>query len=140
MTMPASLYMYHKMIGGSNLAFMEYVVCIKCYKLYKFDEYVEIIRDVTRSKRCTNMLFPRHPQKQHRQKCRQLLLTQYTTASGMKMLYSWKTYCYLSVPSSLKLLVSRKGFAERCELSRNRKCSKSVYSDIYDGKIWKKIQ
>ena len=29
---------------------------------------------------------------------------QYTTASGKKMLYSSKTYCYLSVQSSLKLL------------------------------------
>ena len=50
MTMPTSLYMYHKTIGSSNLAYMEYVVCIKCYKLYKFDKYVEIIRDVSRSK------------------------------------------------------------------------------------------
>ena len=52
MTMPTSLYMYHKTIGSSNLAYMEYVVCIKCYKLYKFDKYVEIIRDVSRSKCC----------------------------------------------------------------------------------------
>ena len=52
MTMPTSLYMYHKMIGSSNLAYMEYVVCIKCYKLDKFDKYVAIIRDVSRSKCC----------------------------------------------------------------------------------------
>ena len=55
------------------------------------------------------------------------------------MLYPWKTYCYLSVQYSLKLLASQKGFAERCELSRNRKCSENVYSDIYDEKIWKKF-
>ena len=95
--MPTSLCMYHKMIGISDLAYTKYVVCIKCYKLYKFDEYIETIGGVSRSKRCANILFPRHPHKQHRQKCGQLLLTQYTTASGKKMLYPWKTYCYLSV-------------------------------------------
>ena len=137
--MPTFLYIYHKMTGSGNLAYTKYVVCIKCYKLYKFDECIETIGGVSRSKRCTNILFPRHPQKQHRQKCSQLLLTQYTTASGKKMLYPWKTYCYLSVQSSLKLLASRKGFVERCELWRNRKCSENVYSDIYDGKIWKKF-
>ena len=55
------------------------------------------------------------------------------------MLCPFRTYCYLSVQSSLKLLESQKGFVERCELIRNRKCSENVYSDIYDGKIWKKI-
>lgn len=55
------------------------------------------------------------------------------------MLCPFRTYCYLSVQSSLKLLESQKGFVERCELGRNRKCSENVYSDIYDGKIWKKI-
>ena len=55
------------------------------------------------------------------------------------MLCPFRTYYYLSVQSSLKLLESQKTFVERCELWRNRKCSENVYSDIYDGKIRKKI-
>ena len=63
--MPTSLHMYHKMIGSRDLAYTKYVVCTKCYKLYKFDECIETIGGVSRSKRCANILFPRHPQKQH---------------------------------------------------------------------------
>ena len=137
--MPTSLYMYHKMIGSSDVAYKKYVACIKCHQVYKFDKSIETIRGVSRSKGWTNILFPRHPQKQHRQKCGQHLLTQHTTASGKKMLYPLKTYCYLSVQSSLKLLVSQKGFVERCELWRNRKCSENVYSDTYDGKMGKEF-
>ena len=62
-TMPTSQYMYHKMIGSSNLACTKYVVCVKCYKLYKFDECIETIAGASKSKCCTNTLFPRHPQK-----------------------------------------------------------------------------
>ena len=47
--MPTSLYMYHKMIGSSDLASMKYVVCIKHYKLHKFDECMETIGGVSKS-------------------------------------------------------------------------------------------
>ena len=77
--MPTTLYMYQKMIGISDLAYQKYVVSIKCYKLYKFDEFIETIRGVSKSKHCINILFPRHPQNQYRQKCGQL--TQYTTSN-----------------------------------------------------------
>ena len=95
--MSTSLYIYQKVIGSSDLAYQKYVIYIVIHNLYKFYGCVETIRGVNRSKLCTNTLFLRHPQKQHRQKCSQLFLTQYTTASGKKMLYPLKTYCHLSI-------------------------------------------
>lgn len=47
--MPTSQYMYHKMIGSSNLACTKYVVSIKCYKLNKFDECIETIAGVSQN-------------------------------------------------------------------------------------------
>ena len=95
--MSTSLYICQKAICSSDLAYQKYVICVVIYNLYKFYECVETIRGVNRSKLCTNILFLRHLQKQHRQKCSQLLLTQYTTASGEMMLYPLKTYCHLSM-------------------------------------------
>ena len=46
-------------------------------------------------------------------------------------------YCYQSVIDSLKILVQRSGFVEKCELWRERKVYQNVLSDIYDGSVWK---
>ena len=83
----------NKWLLGSDLAYNKYVVSIKYHKLYTFDECKETIGGVSRSKHCTNILFPRNPQKQDQQKCGQLLLTQYPTVSGKKMLFPLKNYC-----------------------------------------------
>ena len=51
----------NKWLLGSDLAYNKYVVSIKYHKLYTFDECKETIGGVSRSKHCTNILFPRNP-------------------------------------------------------------------------------
>ena len=137
--MPPSLYMLFKHIGCNKIEFRKYVVCTSCYKLYKLEDCIETVQGIPYSKLCSNVLYPNHPQKQHRRPCGQLLMMKFVTASGKTLLYPLKTYCYLPVQKSLELLVSRKGFMDSCEVWRKRESIDGIYSDIYDGKIWKEF-
>ena len=137
--MPPSLYMFFRHIGCSTVKYEKYVICIKCFKLYNADDCITRIQGIPESKHCSNILFPNHPQRHHRKPCGQLLMMKYSTASGKTLLYPLKTYCYLPVQRSLQLLVTRKLFMENCELWRKRESFDGIYSDIYDGRIWKEF-
>lgn len=137
--MPPSLYMLFKSVRCNDIIYEKYVICVKCFKLYKFEDCVTHIRGIPASKTCSNILFPFHPQRHRRKPCGQLLMIKYVTSSGKSVLYPIKTYCYLPVQKSLEILLKREGFMSKCELWRKRKSYNDVYSDIYDGKIWKEF-
>lgn len=59
------------------------------------------------------------------------------TSCGTTSLYPRQMYCYKSVVESLKELIIRPGFIEKCEAWRSRNIASSTLGDIYDGQVWK---
>ena len=39
--------------------------------------------------------------------------------------------------NQVESLFKRPNFAQKCEQWRERDCEDDVYSDVYDGKVWK---
>ena len=57
--------------------------------------------------------------------------------SGKSFLLPLKSYFYRSLKKSLELLLSRDGFENDCENSRNLgEDSEVLDSEVYDGNIW----
>lgn len=113
--LPSSLYTLWKYLGAKKGNFIKYVVCTKCHKLYRMDDCSETIRGIVYSKKCSNVLFPHHPQKQFRKPCNQLLLMTVSTPSGKETLYPFKIYCYQPLKQSLQKLLDINDFEDNCE-------------------------
>ena len=75
-----------------------------------------------------------------RQPCACPLLKSVEMSSGKHILYPFLTYCYFSVTKSLKARFLRTGFAAMCEEWLSRNVRADVYSDVFDGKVWKEFQ
>ena len=138
---PSSLYKFQKIVNEKpqQNGYTKYVVCTKCYKLYSFKDCITTIQGEKVSKKCDNVAFRNHRQKQHRKPCGQLLLSKVSSPSGEVSFVPFKTYCYKSIKESLKNLLERKGFEEDCEKWRERKTKENVMADVYDGEMWKKF-
>ena len=68
--------------------------------------------------------------------CDTELVKKVKTSGGTTNLYPRQLYCYQSLVQSIKDLVKRPGFIEKCELWRSRKIMENTIDDIYDGKVW----
>ena len=68
------------------------------------------------------------------------LLKTVELSGGRHLLYPFMTYYYLGLEVSLQSFVNRVGFLEKCEEWRNLQQRDGIYSDVYDGKIWKDFQ
>ena len=139
LSMPASLYTLNNFLGRNEQSFTKYVVCIRCYKLYSQEESYYLLRGEKTSKKCTNVLFPNHPQKQFRKKCGQPLLREIFARSGKKYLVPHKVYCYMPLKKSLEKFFNSPNFVKNCNSWRKRTTSENILSDIYDGAIWKEF-
>ena len=138
---PRNIYTARKYVGGGHIdRFMKYASCPKCHHIYPIDSCKVILPDKTVvSAKCTNVVFPHHPQWIRRSPCDSVLMKQVKTPYGTTSLYPRQMYCYKSVIESLKELVLRKGFIEKCEAWRSRNIASDTLADIYDGKIWKEF-
>lgn len=91
------------------------------------------------SERCSYVKFPNHPQRARRRPCNTLLMKTVRTSSGTTSLYPQQMYCFKSIIESLKEMIKRPGFVEKCEAWRSREVANDVLEDIYDGKVWKQF-
>ena len=48
-------------------------------------------------------------------------------------------YCYQPLSKSLDNIISRLGILDKCNAWRKRPATRGVYSDIYDGSVWKRF-
>ena len=71
-----------------------------------------------------------------------MLLKEITVKDGKKRLYPHKVYCYRSVIETLKTLVKKSNFTERCELWRQREIRSMhhVMCDVFEGRVWRDFQ
>jgi len=58
---PSSHSQIYKLLGLSDDAFIEFVICPNCYLLYHYDDCVETFLGHEQSKKCVFVNFPDHP-------------------------------------------------------------------------------
>ena len=99
--------------------------------LYDIEDSFTTIQGERVTKKCKNVLFPNHPQKQHRQACGQELLKQVKNCKK-KYLVPFKTYCYKPIQTSLGQLFSRKDYFNLCESWKLRKTFPGIMYDVFE--------
>ena len=136
--MPLNVYYLKKLTGAEN-DIMLYVSCPKCHSVYKHEDCIIKVNGQSKSLQCTYVEFPNHPQSRRRSPCGALLLRSVKRGSVTKLL-PFKVYPYISLKKSLTKLCKRSDFLNMCEQWRNRKELPNVFSDVYDGNVWKNFQ
>ena len=56
------------------------------------------------------------------------------------LFFSKRVFCYQSLINSLQNLLLSPSFSEKCELWRCKQVVPGVYTDIFDGRVWKEFQ
>lgn len=136
--LPRNVAAAKKFIGHVSDKFSKYASCPECHSIYALDTCKIVQPDKTLSSRkCSYVEFPNHPHTSRRKRCDTPLMKKVRTSFGTNSLYPRRLYCYQSVIDSLKDLMRRPGFVEKCELWRNRKVYQNTLTDIYDGRVWK---
>ena len=137
--LPGSLYLAWRLLKVDEDEFIRYVVCPKCDSIYRFDECIVQSGTQLLSKRCSYVAFKNHPQRWHRTTCNTLLLKTVTLKGGKKKLVARKEYPYMSLIQSLQRILQDPVTLEKCHHWKARHNTEGVYSDVYDGKVWKEF-
>ena len=72
--------------------------------------------------------------------CGAALVSEVVTSDKRTLFYPLKVYTYRSLISSLKEIVMRQTFLRNCERSKLRQRERGVFSDLYDGYVWKEFE
>ncbi|KAG9270975.1 hypothetical protein AMEX_G13841 [Astyanax mexicanus] len=144
-SIPSSLYMFRKRLSMNRDDFAQYVVCPVCSSVYSHENAVLNIHDgrgkIVRKKsaKCSHVDFPGHKHKKLRKQCGALLMKTVIGKGEREFLYPKRTFCYRSISKSLEDMLQRPGFIESCERWREREVKEGMYTDVYDGQIWKQF-
>ena len=129
-------------LGNNSDSFTKYFSCPKYHSVYVLGscKIVQPDKSVI-SRRCCYIKFPNHPHQAHRQPCGTLLMKKLRTSAGTTTLYPRQMFCYNSVINSLRNMLLRPGFIEKCEAWRLCKdhIQEGVLGDVYDGNVWKEF-
>ena len=131
---PTSLYKAKKLLKIFQLK-MQLAVCTDCHKLhnatnittYKEDGKVAIMK-------CLHQEFPNNPIPSHRKPCNNPLSV-FKKNKGEVIAVPRMLYPKPSVRHQLSMLYQRPNFERMLKSSGIRK--ENIYSDIYDGEVWK---
>ena len=133
---PTSLYKAKKMLNIIQPK-MQLAVCSDCHKLHNVKnivEYKEKGKPAIAS--CQHEEFPNNSVSSHRNKCNNPLSTLKKRKDGTiaipRMLYPKP-----SIRQQLSMLYQRPDFEDMLKLSGIQREEVNIYSDIYDGKVWK---
>ena len=137
--LPGSLYLAWRLLKVDEDEFIRYVVCPKCDSIYRFEECIIQSGTQLLSKHCSYVAFKNHPQRWHRTPCNTLLLKTVTLKGGKKKLVARKEYPYMSLIQSLQQILQDPVILEKCNHWKARRNTEGVFSDVYDGKIWKEF-
>ena len=136
---PSSHSQIYKLLGLSDDAFIEFVICPNCYLLYHYDDCVETFLGHEQSKKCVFVNFPDHPHRNQWQPCNTTLLIDKCNIKNELIFVPKKTYPYCSLKESLSRIVCQPNFLLKCE--EWRACSgtipDNVMGDVYDARLWK---
>lgn len=136
--LPSSIYSARKLAGNERDHFHKFVCCPSCHALYMPDDCVIKVAGSVEGKKCSFVQFAMHPQLQHRKPCDTALMKKVKCRTKVS-LYPRLVYCYKSVSDSLKEMLKRPDFFQKCQTWRSRQQRPGEYSDVYDGKIWQEF-
>jgi hypothetical protein len=133
---PSSLYLAKKMLNIFQPK-MQLAVCSNCHKLHNVKNIVEYKEEgKTAIANCQHEEFPNNSVPGRRNKCNNTLSTLKKKKDGIiavpRMLYPKP-----SIRQQLSMLYQRPGFEDMMKLSGIQREEVNIYSDIYDGKVWK---
>ena len=127
---PTSIYTAKQSLGIEKQE-KTYAVCSNCNALYNSEEIL-----IQTGFKCTHVEFPNHPMQNRREPCGTELLMKVPVNDGYierpKM-----TFPMPSLKTQLITMYQRSGFEESLRKWANRGSEDGLYSDIYDGEIWK---
>ena len=135
---PKSKYLAQRQMG-IDVSFTKFVLCPKCFKIHMFKDTWQKVGSCQVINHCSFVRYPNHPYLSRRTSCNTPLLKSVELASGRRVLYPHKIYCYKSLTSAFQDLLLSSGFVEDCNHWRNRICS-NLLQDLYDGRVWKQFQ
>ena len=134
---PTSSYMAKKLLRIVKQE-KTYAVCPDCNTLYKVSEILpQNLQNVSSTGfKCTHVEFPNHPKQNRRQACGAELTNKVPIVRGFvrkpKMLFP-----VLSLKTQIISMYQRPGFLELLQRLSNRVNVPNLYTDIYDGNVWK---
>src|SRR5881397_2563591 len=127
---PTSSYMMRKMLEFGKHS-KRYAVCPSCNKLYKESEILS-----TSEFKCNHVEFPIHPRRNLRKPCGREVTDRVPTTSGF-IIKPKMVYPLPSLKAQIIAMYRRPGFESLLEKWTNRDEESGLYTDIYDGEIWK---
>ena len=134
--MPKNAYFLKKIFKKTTDSITKYVVCPKCCALYTMADLKAICshRMALEIPKCFAQL-----NAYTTCKCSTALLKKVKHGDHYKLVPK-RVYAYNSVKCSLAKLYSRSDFHIKCQHWMSRQSSPDLYSDIYDGNVWKAFQ
>lgn len=113
---PLSLSSFYKVVNISEVEYEKYVVCPACSSVYENSHCVKHRANGTmKSKNCTHVFFPNHPQRACRKPCSNVLLKKVRTKRSY--IFSFiKSYPYKPLRLFIEQLIKRNNyFPDDCE-------------------------
>lgn len=131
---PRSIIRLKNWLGVRDIDFIEMAVCPKCNKLYENDVRCLTYTD-RRGKKHVRLC---KEVDLNNEVCNTAVFVEVKVGRVLKHVPVAK-YCYKTLASSLEDLLLRPGFEKDCTRWKDRRTLEGVYSDIYDGKVWKEF-
>jgi len=131
---PTSLFVLRQLVHLDRDDFVKYVVCPSCSSLYDPGDCTQWIRGNIVAKCCTHKAFKKG---KGAKECGAKLAKNVLLSDGKTCFYPFTMYCFNSVINQLEAMLKRPNFAQKCEHWRERNVTDGLYSDVYDGQVWK---
>lgn len=135
---PSSSYSAKKLLRIDK-ATKTYAVCPKCNNLYKIGEILgqnEQVTEASPGLKCSQVEFPKHPMKKHREACGEELLKNVPVNNG----YIKRPRIVFPMPdlkTQIFTMYQRPNFEQNLAKWANRHINGDILADIYDGEVWK---
>ena len=137
---PNTIFKLRKWFGMDDAGnFQKMVCCNKCYRIYPDDGSMRYRSNDRHRKLLTRPCYGAVVKQGRDTLCNEVLFDCKKTEKGTLVYTPKHIYCYQPLSKSLDNLLSRLGFLDKCNAWRRRRATRGVYSDIYDGSVWKRF-
>ena len=137
---PDTIFKLQKWFGMDNASnFQEIVCCNKCYRIYPDDANMRYKSHDCHRKLLTRPCYGEVVEDGRDTLCNEVLFNCKKKDKGTLEYTPKHIYCYQPLSKSLDNLLSRLGILDKCNAWRKRPASRGVYSDTYDGSVWKRF-
>ena len=139
---PGTMYLGKKFVDICQKdQFRKFVVCPNpdCCELYDIQDCAKIVNGKTVPAKCTKANY-QGPNGAFSGRCGTNLLQANFVKNGGIYHVPKKIYCQKDIGSQIEGILSRPGYEKYCQEWRDRETAPDTYTDVYDGKVWKKVQ